>query len=165
MDWLDIVLIVVLALSTFMGLKTGLTKTVIILAGLIVGVILAGQYYVSLGGWLSSYIPQPNLAQVVAFAAILLTTLLAAFVLAIFLKKIISLTLLGWIDRLGGALFGLAVGSVVLGALLTVMVRFPFFDLESLFRESVVASALLGLLPFLLGLLPEEFDAVRSFLA
>ena len=45
MNWLDIVIIVALAISTFLGLKIGIIKALLSLAGLIVGVILAGRYY------------------------------------------------------------------------------------------------------------------------
>lgn len=165
MNLLDIILIVGLAIAAFSGLKTGLIKAVISLAGLIVGVILAGQYYDSLSRWLSSYISQQNLAQVVAFAAIIIATLVAASVVASFLQRVISWVMLGWVNRLGGGIFGFLVGAVVLGSLLAILVRFPFFDLASLFQGSPVAVALLRYFPLVLGLLPEEFDAVRSFFA
>ena len=45
MNWFDIVLIVVLALLTFLGLRRGFISMVLPLVGLIIGVILAGQHY------------------------------------------------------------------------------------------------------------------------
>ena len=48
MNWLDIVLLVILAISVFGGLKNGLIKGVLGLAGIIVGVVLSGIYYVNL---------------------------------------------------------------------------------------------------------------------
>jgi membrane protein required for colicin V production len=165
MNWLDILILVGLGISSFIGLRTGLIKAVITLVGLIGGVVLAGRYYDSLGEWLSSYIPQANLAEVAAFAAILIGSLVAAAVLASFLQRVISLMMLGWVNRLGGAILGFLMGAVVFGALLTVIVKFPFFDVEDFVRGSAVASVLLQRFPVLLGLLPEEFDAVKSFFA
>ncbi|GAI66173.1 unnamed protein product, partial [marine sediment metagenome] len=48
MNWLDIVIIVAIAIPTFIGLRMGIIKAALSLAGLIVGVILAGLYYVPL---------------------------------------------------------------------------------------------------------------------
>ena len=42
MSWLDLVIVVVLAISTFLGLRMGIIKAVLSLAGVIVGVVLAG---------------------------------------------------------------------------------------------------------------------------
>lgn len=44
MSWLDIVIIVVVIIATLWGLRIGIIKAVLSLAGLIVGVILAGRY-------------------------------------------------------------------------------------------------------------------------
>ena len=52
MNWLDIVIIVVLALSVLSGLVRGFIRTVLGLAGLILGIYLAGRYYVAFGNWL-----------------------------------------------------------------------------------------------------------------
>jgi len=163
MNWLDIVVIIGLALFTFLGVRRGLIKTALALAGAVVGVLLAGQYYVPFSRWLSHYIHQTNVAQVVAFALILIAVLVIVFVLARLLRRVASLVKLGWVDRLGGAIFGLAIGAVIFGALLAIFARFPFAGVETTIQESLVASVLLNHFPLVLGLLPEEFDAVRSF--
>ena len=55
MNWLDIVILIILAISVFMGLKTGLIKMVISLAGLILAIFLAGRLYLSLANHLDVY--------------------------------------------------------------------------------------------------------------
>jgi membrane protein required for colicin V production len=45
MNWLDIVILVVLAVATLSGLIIGLVSAALSLAGIIVGVMLAGRYY------------------------------------------------------------------------------------------------------------------------
>ncbi|GAH12613.1 unnamed protein product, partial [marine sediment metagenome] len=56
MHWLDIVILVVIAISTFLGLMIGLIGAALSLAGIIVGVILAGRYYIPFSQLLS-FIP------------------------------------------------------------------------------------------------------------
>jgi uncharacterized membrane protein required for colicin V production len=46
---------------------------------------------------------------------------LVAWTAATFLKKILSLLLLGWIDRIGGGFFGGMVGSFLVGGIIFIM--------------------------------------------
>ena len=53
-NWLDIVILVPIAVTTLIGLKMGLIKEVLSLVGLIVVVILAGRFYMPLSEQLTS---------------------------------------------------------------------------------------------------------------
>ncbi len=160
MNWLDIVIIVVIAISAFGGLKNGLIKAVLSLAGLIVGVVLAGRYYTPLSEQLT-FIPQDNIARIVAFAIILIGVMIIAGVLANLLKWAVSAVMLGWVNRIGGAIFGLVLGAVFCGALLAMWIK--FMGIQSIIVESAMANMLLDFFPVVLALLPDEFDTVRSF--
>lgn len=160
MNWLDIVIIVVIAISAFGGLKNGLIKAVLSLAGLIVGVVLAGRYYTPLSEQLT-FIPQDNIARIVAFAIILIGVMIIAGVLANLLKWAVSAVMLGWVNRIGGAVFGLVLGAVFCGALLAMWIK--FMGIQSIIVESAMTNMLLDFFPVVLALLPDEFDAVRSF--
>jgi len=160
MNLLDIVIIVAIAVSTIIGLRTGIIKTVLSLAGVIVGVILAGRYSVLLASQLS-FITSEGLAKIVAFAIILVGVMVVAVVLASLLKWAASVMMLGWVNHLGGAIFGLVLGAILCGALLAVWVK--WLDVNSTITESIVAAILLDKFPLILVLLPDEFDAIRSF--
>ncbi len=159
MNWLDIVIIVAIAITALIGLKIGLIKAVLSLVGLIVGVILAGHYYVPLSEQLT-FISQATLAKVVAFAIILIGVMIIAAVLAIVLKWITSVMMLGWVNRIGGAVFGLLLGAILCGAFLALWVR--FFGAGEAIASSSLA-AILSHFPLVLNLLPNEFDSIRSF--
>ena len=160
MHWLDIVIIVVVVIATFWGLKTGIIKAVLSLAGLIVGVTLAGHYYVPLSEQLA-FIPQANVAKIVAFAIILIGVMVIAGLLAMLLRWVASVVMLGWVNRAGGAVFGLALGALLCSALLAIWVK--FFGVAGIINESSLAVILLNRFPMVLALLPDEFDVVRSF--
>ena len=160
MNWLDIVLLVLLAVAAFFGLRMGLIKAALSLAGLIIGVILAGRYYGSLAQHLS-FIPGDGVAEVVAFIIILLGVVIVAMVLALLLKWATSAVMLGWVDRLGGAIFGLLWGAILYGALLAMWLK--YVSVSEVIVESKVAAVLLDYFPLVLSLLPQELDAVRSF--
>lgn len=160
MNWLDIVIIMVIAVFTFLGLRTGLIRAVLSLAGLIVGIVLAGRYYVTFSEQLS-FISQANVAKIVAFIIILVGVLIIARVLAWLLKRITSLLMLGWVNRIGGAVFGLVLGALFCAALLATWIK--YMGIVDTIVDSRLAIVLLDQLPMVLTLLPEEFDAIRSF--
>ena len=160
MNWLDIVIIVLIAIATLIGLRIGIIKAVLSFAGVIIGVILAGRYYLALSEQLT-FIPQANLAKIVAFALILIGIMLIVGILAALLKWITSAILLGWVNRLGGAVFGFVLGAIFCSALLAIWAK--FLGAEGPVAESGLATLLLDQFPMVLALLPEEFDSVRSF--
>lgn len=159
MNWLDIVIIVAIAIPTVIGLRIGIIKAALSLAGLIVGVVLAGGYYVPLSQQLS-FIPDEKMAKVVAFAIILIGIMVVASVLARLLKWAASVVMLGWVNQLGGAIFCFVLGAIFCGAILAIVVKFLG---AGVIAESELAAVLLDRFPMVLALLPPEFDAVRSF--
>ncbi len=161
MNWLDIVIIVLLVASIFSGLRAGLIKSVLSLAGLIVGISLAGRYYLALAERLA-FIPQDKAAQIVAFVIILMAVMIIAGVVGVLLNWVISSLMLGWVNRIGGAVFGLALGALSISVLLAIWVK--FLGITGIVSESSLASLLLNQLPTVLALLPAEFDMIRSFL-
>ena len=159
MNLLDIVIAVVLIIPIFTGLKQGLIKAALSLAGLIVGVVLASNFYEPLSKVLG-FIPNEDAANIVAFILILVVVMIIANVLAALLKSTAKVVMLGWVDHLGGAIFGFLMGAIFMGALLAAFVK--FFG-TGMVTESWLAAILLDKFPLVLGLLPSEFDAIRDF--
>lgn len=160
MNWLDIVIMVLIAVPTFLGLRLGIIKAALSLAGVIVGVILAGNFYIPLSEQLA-FIPHDGAAKIVAFAIILIGIMVIANVLAGLLKRLTSLVMLGWLNRIGGAVFGLALGAIFCGAALATWVK--FLGIGETIAESNLTATLLDYFPVVLALLPAEFDSIRSF--
>lgn len=159
MHWLDIILLIALVIPTFIGLKQGLIKAVLSLVGLIVGVILAGNFYEQLAG-IFGFIDNPNVANVVAYVLILVVVLVIAAVAAKLLKSFIKVVMLGWVNTTSGAIFGFFIGMIFLGAIIATWEKFFGPDMLA---DSFIAEFLLDKFPLVLALLPEEFDVVREF--
>jgi membrane protein required for colicin V production len=160
MNWLDILILAALIISTIGGLMQGLIRAALTLAGLIVGVILAGRFYEPLSRLLG-FIPDENAANIVAFVLILVVVMVVAMLLATLLRSIAKATIiLGWLDRIGGAVFGFLIGAISWSAILAIWVKFFGSDLVA---SSFLAQVLLDKFPLILGLLPGEFDAIRDF--
>ncbi len=161
MNWLDIVIAIVLVIGILLGLKTGLIKMVVSLAGLILAIFLAGRFYVALAG-VMTFIPSEQVAKVVAYIIIFVVIMLIAALAAWLLTKIASAILLGWINRLTGAIVGLIVGAIFCGAILAIWVKYTSMG-ASVISASALGKFLLHTFPLVLGLLPGEFETIRSF--
>ena len=160
MNWLDIVLLIMLVIPAFIGLRQGLIKAVLSLVGLIIGVVLAGYLYKPVSN-IFGFTNNENVAYTLAFILILVLVMLAAFLLARLFKAIISTVMLGWVDNVGGAVLGFLSGFIFLSAILAIWVK--FFGSE-LVTSSFLGRVMLDYFPLILGLLPGEFgDDIRSF--
>ncbi|MEE8471195.1 MAG: CvpA family protein [Dehalococcoidia bacterium] len=163
MNWLDVIVIIVLAIPALIGFNRGLIKTILPLGGIMLGIFLAGNFYDSVADLLSFWLESPSQAKIVGFIIIFVVVMAAVLVVASVLSSFMRLLLLGWVDKLGGLIFGLAIGGLVSGALLALITRFQFGGVEHVVQGSVMTAFFLDHFPFVLGFLPEEFDAVRQF--
>ena len=160
MNWLDIVILIIIGVCAFIGLRKGLIKAVLSLAGLIVGVVLAGRYFRPFSEHLT-FIPNETLARIAAFLIILIGVMVIATLLARLLKWAISAIMLGWVDRVGGVMFGIFLGAMLCSAGLAIWARIA--GTEGAISESIIARLLLDRFPLVLALLPDEFDLIRPF--
>lgn len=160
MNWIDIVILAVLIACTICGIAIGLIKSIFSLAGLILGVILAGQFYVSFASVLS-FLPGDIAPRIAAFIIIFLAVMLIATLLGILLTKLISAVMLGWINRLGGAVIGTLLGAIFVAAILAIWVK--VVGPGNILVTSKLAPILLDKLPLILGLLPSDFKSIRDF--
>jgi len=159
MSWLDVIILIVLVISAISGLKVGLIKVLFTVVGIIVGVVLAGHFSDNLAGVLTFI--SADWAKIAAFAIILVVVLVISIILAVILSKFISLVLLGWVNRLCGAVLGVIVGALFISAILAIWVK--YLGIGDAVANSALANFLLDKFPMVLGLLPSEFDSVRDF--
>jgi membrane protein required for colicin V production len=133
------------------------------LVSVVVGVVVAGLFYNDLARDVLVFIDNKDTADIVAFLVLLGAIYLAGQLIAIMLKQVAAVLLLGWADRIGGAVFGLLKGLVVVEALLIAFVTFNV-GLNNTIENSVLASAFLDAAPVLLTILPDNFErAVDAF--
>ena len=159
MNWLDFVIIIILAVSVFSGVKSGIIKLAFMVVGVIVGVVLAGHYSDSLGAVLP--ISNKGTAGAVAFAIILVAVLIVAAIMALVAKWAVKAVMLGWVNALGGGILGLLLGFMFCGAALTMWVK--YLGISTGVAGSALARFTLNTFPVILRLLPSEFNSVRSF--
>jgi membrane protein required for colicin V production len=161
MNWLDILILITLAASVIGGLATGIVRGVVNLAGLILGIFLAGRYSETVGGWFG-FIHNTDVANSAGFIVIIAVVMILAGLVGGLLHKIISGIMLGWLDHLVGGILGLLIGAVSWGAMLALWVQY-FPNSTGAVSGSALAKILLDWFPLVLALLPPSFDRVKNF--
>ena len=133
MNWLDGLLIAVIAAIAYLGLRTGLISAAFTVVGVWAGIALAGRFSDDLGEHLTSSISNDTLVTVIAYAFIFLAVVLAARVAGAFVRKAVGLFTMGLADPLGGAALGAVAGVILAGALVTGMARLAYdFEVRQL---------------------------------
>ena len=166
MNWLDIAIALIIVTFTISAFSSGLIREVVTLVSAVVGVVFAGLFYDDLARDVLVFIHDDEAALFFAFLALLGSVYLTGQLIAMMLKQMASLLLLGWVDKIGGAAFGFLKGLVVVELLLILFVTYPEIGLKGAIDGSVLASVFLDAIPLLLVLLPNEFErAVDAFVA
>jgi membrane protein required for colicin V production len=163
MNWLDIAIVLIVAFFAATAFSAGLIRELVTLVSVVVGVVIAGLFYDDLARDVLVFIDNKNTANIVAFLVLLGAIYLAGQLIAIMLKQVAAILLLGWADRLGGALFGLLKGLVVVEVLIIAFVTFDV-GLDDAIEGSGLASVFLDAASVLLIILPDDFErAVDAF--
>ena len=166
MNWLDIVIVLVIAVFAVNAFRAGLIREVVTLISAVAGIAVAGLFYDDLADDVLSFIDDEQTARVVSFLVLLGAVYLAGQLIAVMLKQTATLLLLGPADHLGGALFGLLKGLIVVEVVLILLVTYPQLGLKADIDGSALASVFLDAVPVLLLVLPDEFErAVDAFVA
>ena len=114
MNAVDMIIIGVVVVLGLIGLRSGLLKPVSGIGGLIIGIILAVQFSTEFATMLTQSIEGELPSTVAAFGGIVIATTLVARMASWMVKKILKTLMLGWVDRIAGALGGVALGVLTL---------------------------------------------------
>jgi membrane protein required for colicin V production len=164
MNWLDIAIVLIVAFFATTAFSAGLIRELVTLVSVVVGVVAAGLFHDDLARDVLVFIDDETAAKAIGFLVLLGAIYLAGQLIAIMLKQVAAALLLGWADRLGGALFGLVKGLVVVEVLLILFVTYPQLGLDEAIEGSGLASVFLDAASALLIILPDDFErAVDAF--
>lgn len=164
MNWLDIAIVLIVAFFVATAFSAGLIRELVTLVSIVLGIVLAGMFHDDLARDVLVFIDDDQAARAIGFLVLLGAVYLAGQLIAIMLKQVAAMLFLGWADRLGGALFGLLKGLVVVEVLLILFVTYPQLGLDGAIESSSLASVFLDASSVLLIILPDDFErAVDAF--
>lgn len=154
----------------FLGFKRGIIAELLTLIGLFTAIFVSIFWYHDLGIILTRQFKwNESLSNIISFIIIFLIVVLGFRILETVLNKIVALLLLGWINNLGGILFGLIRGAVIVSLLLFLLNFIPLpVEIKIQLSNSVLAKHLIETLLVLYNSLkewmPEHFQFEIEFL-
>ena len=123
--FLDLIVVVIVLVSTVFALRKGLARELISLVALFGGLLLAALYYPLVARWFLSAAKTEAVADLIGFVAIFVACLLVGAAAAFVVNRIIKMASLEWIDRLMGGIFGVLRGWAVASILALALIAFP----------------------------------------
>jgi len=161
-NWLDVLIIIALVIAGFTGWRHGIVRSAFLLVGIILGIVLAGQFGGRVGEGLGD-LGVPGDSRVLGFAVVIGFCGVGSYLLGIVARKVVSTLLLGWADSLGG--LGVALFTSALGwsALIVAAGSTDISWANQTIQSSKVASALAGRGSIVLAMLPDQYKSVLSW--
>jgi membrane protein required for colicin V production len=167
-DWVDLLIVGVIAWITFRAFSNGLIREAITLIALLLGIVLAGAFYRQLSADIAFLIENERARNLVAFLALLGGMVILGQLLSIILQRAASLLMLGPLDHIGGAAFGFVKALLLVQVLLFVVAVYPpAHGVAAAVDDSKLAPLFLRDVPGVDLALPGEFqnalDQLRQF--
>lgn len=124
MNWLDYLLVAVVASSVLAGLMKGFARSVVGLAAVVIGLLCGLWFYGVAGAFFYEFLSSRRLAHLMGFLIILFGVVLAGMLVGAVLARLLKWAQLGWLDRLMGGAFGLVRGVLVAAAIVLAITAF-----------------------------------------
>ena len=116
MATLDIILLCCFIPGIIRGISKGFLEQALALAGIVLSVWAAFRFSSLVCTWLKPYVEVSEATlNVISFALILIAISLLVLLVAKLLTKVAELAMLGWLDKILGLVFALAVNALVIG--------------------------------------------------
>ncbi len=158
MDWIDWVVVAIIASSGIFGLFRGLVHEVVSIIGWITAFILAKLFspivYELLGRWLE----QDSIRWVLAWLIPFITVLLIAAAIKFILRELLETTGLGGVNVILGGVFGVIKGGLIITVVVLLLRLTIFSDFEPIRPQS-------RLLPYFDRFAAQLADPIADYLS
>ncbi|MCH8980732.1 CvpA family protein [candidate division KSB1 bacterium] len=127
MNYIDYIIITVVAFFAIRGLFKGFLNEVFGFLGLILALIFATKYMSNMAGVIDKFLNiPPGLTTLLGYLIIFVGTIFAVQLLNHVLQKAVQVSFLNWVDKTGGGLVGFIKGGIIISLLLLLISIIPF---------------------------------------
>jgi membrane protein required for colicin V production len=174
-NWLDAVLILLIAFSIWRSFAKGLTREVIGLLSVVVGIFAGTWLYSTAGAYIEPHVSSRSTANFCGFVVVFVGVMLLGSLIGFILSKLLKVTGLSFFDRVLGAAFGILRGVLMAAALVMALLAFAPGAKANTPPESVAHSRLaplvIGAARIFVAAAPREmkdgfrrsYDQVKSY--
>jgi len=126
MDLAVLIALAVIVVFGILGYRDGVVKRILEIAGVLVSLILTARFASAVQPWMMDKTGMNEGASLlVTWAVLFFVGLVLSRFLATIISKALRLTVLRWVDRWGGALVGVALGTLVTSVILVAASQVP----------------------------------------
>ena len=119
MNWVDIIIVIILAVGLGKGLANGFVRGIFGIAALVLGIVIAAANYQEVVNTLFSRLQiGADARAILGFLLVFVVVLILVSVVGRIISKALKLVSLGWMDRLAGSVLGLVMASLFTGVVL-----------------------------------------------
>jgi len=162
-NWIDILLILVIAFSILSGFTAGFARVGIGFVATLLGIFLGFWCYGIAGAYVVDYVSSRAVANLIGFFVIFIGVVFIGAIVGHLLAKLFKWIGLSWLDRALGAGFGVVRGVIIAVALVTVLLAFAPSPPPRSVVNSKLMPYVLDASNFLALLTPHEMkDAFRE---
>ncbi|MCH8927684.1 MAG: CvpA family protein [Candidatus Marinimicrobia bacterium] len=159
----DSIIIIALGFFAYKGMRKGLILEVFKLIGMFGGFLAAATFFsAGTGIIMKQFGVGPNVAAGLSFIIIFIAVAATARFIAASLKKLMQITMLGWVDSGGGALFGALKASFMISSVLLAISLIPGDFTKSIEKKSKFYAPMKGVAPavydWIYGIFPDALS-------
>ena len=124
MNWLDAVLAIIVVVSVAASFRKGLSREIIGLASVVLGLVLGCWFYGNVAAYLTRYLSSRALANFAGFLIVFCAVVVAGGIASAIVGKFLKVTGLSFFDHLLGAVFGIVRGVLIAAAVIMAVLAF-----------------------------------------
>lgn len=135
-NWVDIVVLIILIRTTYIGLDKGFSVEIFKFFGIIFALALGLNFYIPLSQFISahSFVPL-SLGKILAFLGLVFLMVLVFKLIYLFFKALVKAEFVKWLDKIGGLslgiLRGILISSLVFITLLLLPWDYPGYSIKA----------------------------------
>lgn len=157
MNVVDVVILLMLVVSSLLGFRSGFIRSISSLIGLIAGIAIASWNYQLAAVRLTPLVHNLALADAIGFCIIAFLVMLVASLLGLLIRSLVRGVGLGWLDSALGLVFGILRGALL--AAFCVVLLAAFFPDGELLSGARLAPYFLGFSQITITVSPAELKS------
>lgn len=160
-QWVDIIFIIIIGLSSITGLLRGFVKEAIALGVWIVAVWAGYNYSGVVSPYIQPYIQNPSILSILSFVVVVLGVLIVGGIANLIIGLFLRGSGLGVMDSILGGLFGFCRGVFILSLIFAIlsMTSLPY---QQYVRSSLVYNQMLPVINWISGYLPGLINQAKQ---
>src|SRR5574344_251764 len=116
MEIIDIIIIIAFIPAIYKGVKNGFISQIAGIGSLFLGVYLAYRFSSFLSPYISEWIKaSENIIKIISFSIIIIAVIVLVNIVGRIIKKIVSVVMLSWLDKILGLILSIGTASLIVG--------------------------------------------------